>query len=365
LIFITFSAMAIFSLIGFKLTALMFDVDFISLGSTDYAAMDGNMVNALKFFNLFTTIGTFLLPALVLPLIFRRNAAEYLRLNRPVEWKLILYMTVSFAAMYPFLEWTLSMNQSIHLPSFMQNIENTLRAQEDTMEVLTQRFLEMTNIRDLIINLIVIAFLPAFIEELFFRGLLQTLVHKWLKNIHITIILTAIFFSAIHMEFFGIIPRTILGLILGYLFYWSGSIWSSIFFHFLNNATAVVLVFLSQQNLINYKIDEPMNSSNIVIIVSFGITALICLFLANYYSKKRDKKDDWLKVYESNTVSDAEIVKGKLEDNDIDAVIMNKKDSSYLTFGQVEVYVKPADQPAALKIISEPTVPLTEDNETE
>jgi len=245
----------------------------------------------------------------------------------------------------------------------MKEIEKSMRAQEDTMEVLTTRFMQMGNVKDLFINLIVIAFLPAFIEELFFRGLLQTLIHKWLKNIHITIIITAIFFSAIHMEFFGIIPRTILGLILGYLFYWSGSIWSSIFFHFLNNASAVILVFLSQQNLINYKIDEPMNSSNIVLVLSLGITALIFLYLANRYSKKRDKKDDWVKVYESQSISDAEIVKGNIEENEIDAVIMNKKDSSIQTFGQVEVYVKPDDEQAALKIISEQIV--TEENETE
>ena len=363
LIFVTFCAMAVFSLIGLKLTSLFFNIDVISLGSTDYVSMDNNMVNALKFINLITTLGTFLVPAFVMPLILRRNAVEYLTLKRPVEWKLFIYMTVLFAVLYPFLDWTLSMNQSIHFPSFMKEIEKSMRAQEDTMEVLTTRFMQMGNVKDLFINLIVIAFLPAFIEELFFRGLLQTLIHKWLKNIHITIIITAIFFSAIHMEFFGIIPRTILGLILGYLFYWSGSIWSSIFFHFLNNASAVILVFLSQQNLINYKIDEPMNSSNIVLVLSLGITALIFLYLANRYSKKRDKKDDWVKVYESQSISDAEIVKGNIEENEIDAVIMNKKDSSIQTFGQVEVYVKPDDEQAALKIISEQIV--TEENETE
>jgi hypothetical protein len=160
------------------------------------------------------------------------------------------------------------------------------------------------------------------------------------------------------------VPRAILGIILGYVFYWSGSIWSSVFFHFLNNATAVVLVFLSQQNFINYKIDEPMNSSNIVIILSFGITALICLYLANRYNKKRDKTEDWIKVFETLSISEAEILKGKLEENDIDAVIMNKKDSSYMTFGQVEVYVKPADEQAAIKIISTQEV-IETDNETE
>lgn len=356
--------MAVFSLIGIKLTPLFFNIDTISLFSPDYASMDNITVNAMKFLNLFITIGTFLVPALIMPQILRRNTSDYLSLNKTVNWKFLLYITTLFAALYPFLEWSLSMNQSIQFPSFMEEIGKRMKLQDDAMQVLTLRFLQMSNIKDLILNLVVIAFIPAFIEELFFRGLIQTLVQKWLKNIHVSIIFTAIFFSAIHMQFLGIIPRAILGLILGYVFFWSGSIWSSVFFHFLNNATAVVLVFLSQQNLINYKIEEPMNSSNIVIILSFGISALICLYLANRYNKKRDKKADWVKVYETPSLSNAEIVKGNLEENEIDAVIMNKKDSSYLTFGQIEVYVKPDDEQAALKLISNQEV-IVEENETE
>jgi uncharacterized protein len=356
--------MAIFSLLGLKLTPLLFNIDTLSLFSPDYASMDNNTVNALKFFNLFATIGTFLAPALIMPQIMRRNTSESLTLNKPVDWKFLLYITAIYAAIYPFLEWTLSMNQNIQFPSFMQEIGNKMRLQDEAIQVLTLRFLQMSNVKDLILNLVVIAFIPAFIEELFFRGLVQNLVHKWLKNIHVTIIFTAIFFSAIHMQFLGILPRVILGLILGYVYFWSGSIWSSIFFHFLNNATAVVLVFLSQQNFINYKIDEPMNSSNIVIILSFGISALICLYLAKRYSKKRDNKDDWVIVYLTSSVSTAEIVKGNLIGNDIDAVIINKKDSSYLV-GQVEVYVKPADEEAALKLISTQDVIVEENNETE
>lgn len=363
LIFITFSSMAAFSIIGIKLTPLFFDIDALALLSPDYTSMSNTVIDALKFFNLFVTIGTFLVPALIMPQILRRNTSEYLTLNRIVDWKLLLYITALFAALYPFLEWTLSLNQNIRFPSFMEDFGNKVRLQDETMELLTMRFLEMANVKDLMLNLVVIAFIPAFIEELFFRGLVQTLAQKWLKNIHVSIIFTAIFFSAIHLQFSGIIPRALLGLILGYIFFWSGSIWSSVFFHFLNNATAVVLVFLSQQNFINYKIDEPMNSSNFVLIISLGLSAFIFLYLANYYSKRRDKKTDWVKIYETQSQSNAEIIKGVLEENEIDAVVMNKKDSTIQTFGQIEVYVKPADENAAIELIS--TQEVIEENETE
>jgi uncharacterized protein len=363
LIFVSFSSMAIFSLIGLKLTPVIFNIDALSLLSPDYASMDSNSINAIKFLNLFITIGTFLVPALIIPQILRKNTSEYLTLNKPVEWKFLLYCLVLFVVIYPFLDWTISLNQGMQFPSFMEDLGNKLKMQDDSIQVLTSRFLEMGNIQGLIINLVVIAFIPAFIEELFFRGLIQNIVTKWLKNIHISIIFTAIFFAAIHMEFLGILPRIILGLILGYIFYWSGSIWSSVFFHFLNNATAVVLVFLSQKSLINYKIDEPMHSSNIVTIISFGIAAIICLYLANRYNKRRDKKDDWVKVYESQRMSDAEIVKGNLEENNIEAAILNKKDFTHLTIGYVEVLVKPVDEEAAKKLIT--TKQVVDEDETE
>jgi membrane protease YdiL (CAAX protease family) len=363
LIFVTFSSMAIFSMLGLKLTPLLFNVDALALFSPDYASMDNNTINALKFFNMFATIGTFLVPALIMPQILRRNTAAYLALNKKPDPMFLVYITVLFAAIYPFLEWTLMMNQNLQFPSFMQDIENKIREQDKAMELLTLRFLEMENAAGLFINLVIIALIPAFIEELFFRGLVQTLVHKWLRNIHVAIIFTAILFSMVHVQFLGIVPRFILGLILGYVFFWSGSIWSAVFFHFLNNASAVLLVFLSQKNFINFKIDEPMNSSNIVIILSFGIAAAICLYLANRYNKKRDRKDDWVKVHECFSVSEAEILKGKLEEGEIDAVIMNKKDSSIQTFGQVEIYVKPMDKDAALKVISEQNILAENENE--
>ena len=106
-----------------------------------------------------------------------------------------------------------------------------------------------------------------------------------------------------------------------------------------------------------------MNSSNFVLIISLGLSAFIFLYLANYYSKRRDKKTDWIKIYETQSQSNAEIIKGVLEENEIDAVIMNKKDSAIQTFGQIEVYVKPADENAAIELIS--TQEVIEENETE
>jgi len=50
-------------------------------------------------------------------------------------------------------------------------------------------------------------------------------------------------------------------------------------------------------------------------------------------------EDNWVLIYSTDKSWQAEIAKQVLADNGIDAVVVNKKDSSYLTFGDAEVYV--------------------------
>ncbi|MFO8053840.1 MAG: CPBP family intramembrane glutamic endopeptidase, partial [Bacteroidales bacterium] len=98
--------------------------------------------------------------------------------------------------------------------------------------------------------------LPAIGEELLFRGVLQQLLSKLFANVHLGILVTAILFSAIHMQFFGFLPRIVLGLVLGYAFYLSGNIWMPVVIHFVNNAFAVVIAHLYYNDLIQQNFDE-------------------------------------------------------------------------------------------------------------
>ncbi|NNE29163.1 MAG: CPBP family intramembrane metalloprotease, partial [Saprospiraceae bacterium] len=100
---------------------------------------------------------------------------------------------------------------------------------------------------DLLYSLIVIAVIPAIGEELIFRGHLQQYFSRWLKNKHIGVLLAAFFFSAIHMQFEGFVPRFFLGVILGYIFLWTGSLWLAIWGHFVNNSFQLIGVYFLVQ----------------------------------------------------------------------------------------------------------------------
>ena len=93
--------------------------------------------------------------------------------------------------------------------------------------------------------MIVIGLLPAIFEEVCFRGGIQNILTRWFKGPWIAIILTSIFFSAIHISYYGFLVRLILGVVLGLIFYYSGSLWLSILFHFLYNGLQVTALYVS------------------------------------------------------------------------------------------------------------------------
>ena len=95
----------------------------------------------------------------------------------------------------------------------------------------------------LFVNIIVMAALPAICEEFLFRGTLQNLLEKKSSKPHLAIWITAIIFSAIHLQFYGFIPRMLLGAYLGYLLYWSRSLWLPVLAHFLHNALSILVSF--------------------------------------------------------------------------------------------------------------------------
>jgi predicted HTH transcriptional regulator len=145
------------------------------------------------------------------------------------------------------------------------------------MEHLTEAFLKMETPGELIGNLIMIGLLPAIGEELFFRGILQRIFVDWSKSKHWGVWITAIIFSAVHMQFLGFVPRLLLGALLGYLYVWSGSLWLPIIAHFVNNAAAVILTYIYSNDIISINPNNiGTDDENILPVV---ISALLCVFL--------------------------------------------------------------------------------------
>ena len=221
------------------------------------------------------------LPVLATPVFFAyvvvREPKDYIKPGLRFSWiLLVLIFAIMFISM-PLTEFLTNLNQKMVLPHFLQ----WMRDQEDTSEKLMAGLLQMKTIWDLLKNLLLIGLLTAIAEEFMFRGVLQTIFVRWTKNTHVAIWITAILFSAFHVEFFGFLPRVMLGALFGYFVAWSGSIWPAVWAHFINNGTIVIVTYLFNKKQIKISPDDQhlFNYSGYI------ISLAIVLFLLFVYRK--------------------------------------------------------------------------------
>ncbi|MFN5705530.1 MAG: lysostaphin resistance A-like protein [bacterium] len=240
---------------------------------------------ALKFFQLFQVFFSFIVPAhLFARFHSNKQSAEYLKLNSTPTIHFVLAALLIFL-ISPLISFLNEINQNIHLPSSMANIENTFKALEEKSKVATELFLQVNSTADFIVNFFIVAILAAVSEELIFRGVLQRLMGTVVRNIHLNIFICASIFSAFHLQFYGFLPRLALGLLLGYSFHFSKSLWVPILIHFLNNGTAVVFDLLYKRNLTSLNPNENEYFGYVGLMISLISTITLFWHWNNIYKK--------------------------------------------------------------------------------
>ncbi len=233
-------------------------------------------ISVLKFVQLVSSTGTFLLPPFILAALFSHFPLNYLSLNVKPERYSFLILAILMIVATPLINFLGEINSHLHLPGFLKGVEDWMRESEDKAAQLTEAFLKMDTIGDFAFNLIMIGLLPAIGEELVFRGVVQKIFHQWSRNIHIAIWTTAFVFSAMHMQFYGFLPRMVLGGMLGYMLAWSGSLWLPIFAHFVNNAGAVIFMYLFQKGVTSIDPDKVGTESDwMEVIVSIVLSIVL------------------------------------------------------------------------------------------
>jgi uncharacterized protein len=255
-----------------------FDTVMGMFGGFDFS--DRKMLNMMKFFQVFQSIGLFVLPSLVVARLYHPNMWQFLSLNYRPTIQQALWVTILIISVNPFINFTGAVNAEMHFPEWLSGMEDWMRNAEENAEKIVKAFLHVDNIGGLLFNLFMIAVLPALGEELLFRGVIQQLLTRITKNPHWGIWLSAILFSALHMQFYGFIPRMLLGAMFGYLLIWSGSLWLPVIAHFVNNAGAVILLFLIDKNYIGAEIEEfGSGTGQWYIAVASLTTALLIFFM--------------------------------------------------------------------------------------
>lgn len=289
LMFSAFLVLASFliTLVGGLLLAMpLFGMGFIDLIDSLSNIAHPQYPNLLKYFQIIQSAGLFVVPPFILAWFFGRNSLRYLQLDRKLHWRTAILTTVLMLSAIPVINLLARYNTGISLPESMTAIEEWMQKTEESAKRLTEMFLRADTPYELLFNLFLIAVIPAIGEELLFRGVVQRLFSEWTGNRHAGIWIAAIIFSAMHLQFYGFIPRTMLGVLFGYLLVWSGRMWVPILAHFINNAAAVVVYYFIHKNRISESIEtigaEPGDRAYALFSLFFFL-----FFLFAFYKRER------------------------------------------------------------------------------
>lgn len=176
-----------------------------------------------------------IIPAIATAIIVTRRPATFLAIDKSIDWAILLLALAALIAATPAMNLVISVNQSLSLPESLSWLEESMRTMEDNATRSIALLQGGTGIGNLIMNILIIGILAGFGEELFFRGTFMRLMTTGRINPHIAIWTVAIVFSAMHLQFYGFVPRTLLGAYFGYLLFWSRSLWIPICIHAANN----------------------------------------------------------------------------------------------------------------------------------
>lgn len=192
----------------------------------------------------------FIVPAIAAMAIFYRRPLHAMCLDRAPGWKAIAIVVAFYILSLPAMNWIVSFNESMSLPESMSGIEQLMRSLEDAAAETTKTLLDIHSIWELVPCVLVVGLMAGLSEEILFRGaMLRTMQDSRLGQ-HAVVWIVAIVFSAIHMQFYGFIPRMLLGVWLGYLLVWTRSLWVPIIAHTLNNSTVVVMSYLANKGVV-------------------------------------------------------------------------------------------------------------------
>jgi hypothetical protein len=227
-------------------------------------------------------VGLIIFPAIHLLAIERKSISLLFPKQQRTAWVLIILMAlgVTFTvSISPLIEWNINMK----FPEFLAGFERWARDAEDRATQMTEVMTTFGSLNDLLIGIFVIAFLPAIGEELVFRGMFQNELYRGTRNIHVAIWFSALIFSTIHFQFYGFIPRLLLGALFGYLYAWSGNLLIPMFAHFFNNAFGVIMIYMYRQKITDLNVEDNTAAPLQYVLLNAALTVGLLYYIWKHY----------------------------------------------------------------------------------
>ena len=236
-----------------------------SLGSN----ISDQALRQFKWAQFFSAIITFIVPSLVYAYLSDEKPLQYIGLKRNVNLIVLFIVIFLLTAAQPFALYLGQLNQQVNFGQMQEELQRSEAFYEKAMD----NFVRMNSSADLLLNLFIVGLLPAFGEELFFRGSLQSILERWTRTPWVAILLSSVTFALLHGTVFKFLGILTLGIVLGTLFQVTRNLWYNIFFHFLNNSLALLTTFYASRNSMLKKLArDDYKISPITAVISLAVT---------------------------------------------------------------------------------------------
>lgn len=284
-----------FSILSQYLTLPFFDFDMEMMKEAyTYPAEHPEARIPMLFSQGMASLGAFFItPYFFVRRFMRIPIGNFFSKPSPIIQPLVMSVIITFSFMVVnsiVVEW----NQNIELPAMLSWFEAQAKSKEVQLQQLTEYLTNFDGTFQFLFGLFVIAIIPAIGEEFLFRGLLQNLFSKGFGNAHLAIWFTALLFGAFHFQFYGAFPRMLLGVLFGYLYYWSGHLSLAMIGHFVNNAFTLITLYLNSQGVIDYNITVAPELPPVSLLLLFGFICAALLFVFRNYFRSDISEDEEL-----------------------------------------------------------------------
>jgi uncharacterized protein len=247
-------------------------------------------LNLIKYFQVVQSFSFFLFPAFLVPFLFGHKPLDYLKLRKYPVFIISVISILLIISIIPLINYLQELNSHMQFPGVLKGMENWMKNSEKAANDLSEQFLKVNNIGGLLFNLFMMAILPALSEEFLFRGVFQRIFSEMFRNYHLGILFSAALFSAIHFQFYGFVPRMLLGVVFGYMLVWSGTLWIPVIAHFFNNALGIIFYFFLNKGTVDNSLNTiGTGKKELQIALISLIFSLLLLYLFYYLSRKKER----------------------------------------------------------------------------
>lgn len=208
----------------------------------DGSAMGINIGRWSNFIQFICYMG---IPAILFVIINKASLNDFGGYSQKVQFKHVLWSGLIGASALPVIQVLTKFIKQLPWPLGLQKLANKM---EYSRSHIFENLLDMQSYGELLICILILAFLPAVLEEFLFRGIVLKIGLTQFKSSRKAIFFQGFIFAVMHFTFYEFSGIFLMGVIFGYISLKFNNLWYNSTTHFVFNGLTVTIHFFILQN---------------------------------------------------------------------------------------------------------------------